>query len=110
MYKKRVFKKYKNNYSNYDSYTLFNSMNEIQECVLSNLVQLSILKNQPSNDFSIHRDSIPSNLLEIINDEENSIPNDALTFLTSKLSDIDLLGKNGIKHSSRLMDSKYDSV
>lgn len=110
MYKKKDFIKYKNCYSNYDPLTLFNSMQTIHKCALSNLVKLSILEETSSNNFLIDKESIPVNIIKIIQSEGSSIPSDALIFLTTQMTNLDLLGQKGIKNSSQLMDYKYDSV
>lgn len=108
---KNSFKKYKNSYSQYDPKNLFEAMRPIQITAILSLNALGILERKGnSNRYKKNITRMPDSLLEIIANEENSIPHKAIEFSSKHLVGLKLVGQKGLKHASKLMEYKYDAA
>lgn len=105
---KSSFKKYDNPYNLYDRNILFYNLERIQKTAIEYLIKNDILEKIPNEDiYFIHKNSIPSELIEALANTE-SISNEALNFITTNLNTIDLYREDGLKDRTNLIGFKYD--
>lgn len=108
---KNGFKKYKNSYSQYDAKNLFEAMRPIQIAAILSLSAVGVLERKNnSNRYKKNNLNIPESLLELIVAQENSIPHEAIEFISKHLVGLKLVGRKGLKDASKLMEHKYDAA
>lgn len=108
---KNGFKKYKNRYSQYDARILFEAMKPMQIAAILSLCALGILERKNnSNRYKKNITRMPDALIKIIENKENSLPQEAIEFLSKHLIGLKLVGKKGLKDASKLMEHKYDAA
>lgn len=108
---KNKFKKYRSPYNNFEAYTLFNRMSPIFYASLQMAENLGFIYLQESGTILLQKEQVPNGLKAIVNSSNSSnssISKEALSFEADHLSQIPILGKNGLKAVSKLMDFKYD--
>ena len=87
---------------------LFYNLERIQKTAIEYLIKNDILEKIPNEDiYFIHKNSIPSELIEALANTE-SISNEALNFITTNLNTIDLYREDGLKDRTNLIGFKYD--
>lgn len=105
---KSSFKKYENPYNVYDRNVLFHNLERIQKTAIEYLIKSNILEKLPNDDiYIIHKNSIPYELTEVLEDTE-SISSEALNFIITNLNTIDLYREDGLKDRTKLIGFKYD--
>jgi len=108
---KNSFKDYANRYQSYDPKNLFESMKSIQNAVFIYLIEIgSITKTSSGGRYKINIELIPAFLSDIAKDPLNSISRKAISFIFDHLFKLDLVGRNGLKQASKLIEHKYDSI
>lgn len=108
---KNSFKCFKNKYRNYNAKNLFDSMKPVQDIVFLNMINFGVLETKDSNEsFTINLEALSGEVEGIINSNDNSVPKQALEFISKHLCTMSLLGSNGLKARSGLMEYKYDFI
>lgn len=106
---KNAFRVYANRYQIYDPKGLFESMRPVQNIAILNLKEMGVLlEDEYSGRYLLQPDEIPDQLAEIAQDKENSVSLQALKFIDEHLTVMDLVGPNGLKRTSGLMEYRYD--
>lgn len=90
---------------------LFTDLKGIQDAVFDQMLSMGILDQgcYRSGRLELITDGIPEKLVHVVS-SENSIDPEAKNFVLEHLIEIPLLGPNGLKHRSGLMDHRYDLV
>jgi hypothetical protein len=93
----------------YDPQKLFDKISRIQDSTLRNLASIDLISLEKLRDnvILLNIEKIEDTLQEAISNT-HSIKPDLFEFLTHDLSTIDLLGPNGLKKRSGLMEYRYD--
>jgi uncharacterized protein YfkK (UPF0435 family) len=86
-------------------------MKPVQDIVFLNMINFGVLEPKDSNEsFTINLEALSSEVKDIINSNDNSVPKQALAFISEHLCTMSLLGSNGLKARSGLMEYKYDFI
>lgn len=90
---------------------LFVDLKGIQDAVFDRMLSMGIIdhENYYSGRLELIYSCIPEELLLVVG-SENSIDSDVKSFVLENLTKVPLLGPNGLKHRSGLMDHRYDLV
>lgn len=108
---KNQFRTFDNRYQKYDPRGLFELMRPIQDLIFAKLDEMGALEKIEGTDrFLLCPDALPDNLASVALDKENSISTQAIGFIKDHLSNIELLGPQGLKQASKLMEYKYDAI
>lgn len=91
--------------------SLFVDLRRVQDAVFDQMLSMEIIEYESfcSGRLELVAGSVPDELISIV-ESEKSIDADAKKFVLNKLMEIPLLGPNGLKHRSGLMDHRYDLV
>jgi len=89
--------------------SLFYELKPIQDAVFDQMLSIGVidLTAFKAGSVALAKQVMPDELVSIIRDGE-SIDFDIITFAIDALIEIPLLGLNGLKHRSGLMDHRYD--
>jgi hypothetical protein len=93
----------------YDIQKLFKKITRIQDATLRNLASIELIsvKKLNENVIELNIEKLGESLLETISNAQSIDPK-VLEFITQDLSKIELLGQNGLKKRSGLMEYRYD--
>lgn len=93
----------------YDAQKLFEKISRIQDSTLRNFASIDLISLDKLRDniILLNIEKIEDTLQEAISNA-HSVKPDLFEFVTHDLSTIDLLGPNGLKKRSGLMEYRYD--
>lgn len=105
------FKEFENRYQKFDPRNLFDTMAPIQDAVFAKLIELkAIEQNEETNRFELNPKALPNELFKILDDDDSSISKKTISFLSEYLVELNLIGDNGLKRASQLMEYRYDAA
>lgn len=108
---KSDFRKLKNDYNQFPKQSLFENMKNTLNTVLAYLESTQVIASDKSTrpSYLITFDALSKNLLDAIN-SQTSINQKAISLVHNHLIDYQLMGVNGLKDRTELMEYRYDNI
>lgn len=106
--RKALLKEYVLYSSETDPQRIFLEVNPVQKFAINALINAGFIINEDGK-ISIDSNQIPTSIKDTINSKKAK-DNKLLYFITQNLNHFEILGKNGLKDRTHLMEYRYDDV